>query len=506
MIMGKYKIKNEDIDIITLFLKNKKNYIYFSQTNAIPLSKQFDTLLSSSKQSFVDLNASSFYLIKKANNQYDEIKLLKPEENTSFEKFNFPSFYLLFCESSIFHFGEYFSQNACEKDKLLLKNLLTSLDLVITENLTCIVNLKKIFEKFGLLNTVEKHNFINDIIQNHESSTEEFLDIQRNILEEYNRKNSQINEIGIFYKASFYPDFFKRNAQLIEINLFKNWLNQNDLIENVQNYYNMPSSIEPNNYFSNSSNSYEDSIAYFDPFILLEKEFFNDFISLQNKFPKQNKNDFICNFLNILNEIQFHVIKIQQQNLINDFFIFKSRDKEHYQKTRIKSFWEESIKNHELHEDITNLKIIKRISALKTLLLHAQYLTKSSNITINDFPFENYSNEDKLEIEKVLNVTLLALNKDQQNQSLLSIRDSFSQMIEQALISLNIKLSMDDKYFIRDLVKYMILDSLDGELNNKLHYNARFKEIYLDFIKDIKLLREFEKSPVSRIILSDSLK
>ena len=64
---------------------------------------------------------------------------------------------------------------------------------------------------------------------------------------------------------------------------------------------------------------------------------------------------------------------------------------------------------------------------------------------------------------------------------------------------------MDDKYFIRDLVKYMILDSLDGELNNKLHYNARFKEIYLDFIKDTKLLREFKKSPVSRIILSDSL-
>lgn len=73
-----------------------------------------------------------------------------------------------------------------------------------------------------------------------------------------------------------------------------------------------------------------------------------------------------------------------------------------------------------------------------------------------------------MEIEKVLNATLFALNKDQKNQSLLSIRDSFSQMIEQVLISLNIKLSMDDKYFIRDLVKYMILDSLDGELNNKL--------------------------------------
>ena len=111
-----------------------------------------------------------------------------------------------------------------------------------------------------------------------------------------------------------------------------------------------------------------------------------------------------------------------------------------------------------------------------------------------------------MEIEKVLNATLFALNKDQKNQSLLSIRDSFSQMIEQVLISLNIKLSMDDKYFIRDLVIYMILDSLDGELNNKLHYNARFKEIYLDFIKDTKLLREFKKSPVSRIILSDSLK
>jgi len=118
--MGRYKIKNEDIDIITLFLKNKKNYIYFSQTNAIPLSKQIDTLLSSSKQSFVELNASSFYLIKKANNQYDEIKPLRPEENTSFEKFNFPSFYLLFCESSIFHFGEYFSQNTCRKKIKLL--------------------------------------------------------------------------------------------------------------------------------------------------------------------------------------------------------------------------------------------------------------------------------------------------------------------------------------------------------------------------------------------------
>jgi len=153
--------------------------------------------------------------------------------------------------------------------------------------LTCIVDLKNIFKKFGLLNTVEKNNFINDIIQNYESSTEEFLDIQRNILEEYNRKNLQINEIGIFYKTSFYPDFFKRNAQLVEINLFKNWLNQNDLIENVQNYYNMPSSIEPNDYFSNFSDSYEDSIAYFDPFILLKKNF--SMILLVSKISFPNK-------------------------------------------------------------------------------------------------------------------------------------------------------------------------------------------------------------------------
>ena len=52
----------------------------------------------------------------------------------------------------------------------------------------------------------------------------------------------------------------------------------------------------------------------------------------------------------------------------------------------------------------------------------------------------------------------------------------------------------------------MILDTLEGELGNMLHYNAKFKEIYLDFIKDTKLLREFKKSPVSRIILSASLK
>ncbi|MDY0194331.1 MAG: hypothetical protein RBR93_12530 [Aliarcobacter butzleri] len=446
--MKKNTIKDEDIDIITHYLKQKKNYIYFSQTNSISLSNQFNTLLLNSKQSYLDINASSFYLIKKTNTQYDEIKLFKPETKSSFEKFNSPSFDLLFCEASIFNFVKYFSQNSCEENKLLLRNLLISLDLVITENLTCIVDLKKIFEKFGLSNTLELDSFIDDIIQNYESSTEEFLDIQRNILEEYNRKNSQINEIGIFYKTSFYPDFFKRNAQLVEINLFKNWLSKNDLIENIQNYYNMSSSSESNDYFSNFSHSYEDSVAYFDPFILLKKEFYNDFISLQNKFPKQNKNDFTCHFFNTLNQIQFFVIDLQQRQLINDIFIYESKDKEHFKKACIKFFWETSIKNLELYNDITDPKIAKRILALKSLLSHNNSLTKYSNITINDFPFENYSNEDKLEIEKVLNATLFALNKDQKNQSLLSIRDAFSEVVEQELININVKLSMDNKYFI----------------------------------------------------------
>lgn len=505
MTIEKDRIKNEDIDIITLFLKNKKNYIYFSQINSISLSNKFNTLLLDSKRSYVDLNASSFYLIKKTNTKYDEIKLFIPEEKSSFEKFNYLSFYLLFCESSIFNFGKYFSQTSCKENELLLRNLLISLDLIITYNLTCIVDLIKIFQKFGLSNTLEKDSFIDDIIQNYESSTEEFLDIQRNILEEYNRKNSQINEIGIFYKTSFYPDFFKQKTQLVEINLFKNWLSKNDLIKNIQNYYNMSLAPEPNDYFSNFSDSYEDSIAYFDPFILLKKEFYNDFISLQNKFPKQNKNDFTYHFFNTLNQIQFFVIDLQQRQLINDIFIYESKDKEHYKKTRMKIFWEKSIKNHKLYADLTNLKIAKRISILKSLLIHKNSLTKYSKITINDFSFENPSSEDALEKEKVLNATLFALNKDQKNQSLLNIRDKFSQVIEQGFINLNIKLSMDDKYFIRDLVKYMILDSLDDELNNKLHYNVRFKEIFHYFTKDLKLLREFRESPVSRINLPHNL-
>ena len=269
-------------------------------------------------------------------------------------------------------------------------------------------------------------------------------------------------------------------------------------------YYNMSLAPEPNDYFSNFSDSYEDSIAYFDPFILLKKEFYNDFISLQNKFPKQNKNDFTCRFFNTLNQIQFFVIALQQLQLINDIFIYESKDKEHYKKTRMKIFWEESIKKHKLYADLRNLKIAKKISILKSLLLHKDSLTKYSKITINDFSFENSSSEDTL--EKVLNATLFALNKDQKNQSLLNIRDKFSQVIEQGFTNQNIKLSMDDKYFIRDLVKYMILDSLDDELNNKLHYNARFKEIFHYFTKDIKLLREFRESPVSRINLAHNLK
>lgn len=69
--------------------------------------------------------------------------------------------------------------------------------------MTCIVDLKRFFEKFGLLNTVEKHNFINDIIQNHESSTEEFLDIQRNILEEYNRRIHKLMKSEFSIKHHF---------------------------------------------------------------------------------------------------------------------------------------------------------------------------------------------------------------------------------------------------------------------------------------------------------------
>ena len=165
MTIEKDRIKNEDIDIITLFLKNKTNYIYFSEINSISLSNKFHTLLLDSKRSYVDLNASSFYLIKKTNTKYNEIKLFIPEEKCSFEKYNYPSFYLLFCESSIFNFGKYFSQTSCKENELLLRNLLTSLDLVITQNLTCTVDLIKIFQKFGLLNTLEKDSFIKLIIR-----------------------------------------------------------------------------------------------------------------------------------------------------------------------------------------------------------------------------------------------------------------------------------------------------------------------------------------------------
>jgi hypothetical protein len=498
-------IKNKCIDIIMHYLKSKKNYIYFPETNDnASIINRSNALLIASKLSYFDLNASSFYFLKKLNNRPYEIELFEPLKESSFQEFNDPIINFLFCELSIFNFAQYF--DPYQNNASLLQNLIISLELIISKNIICIVDLKKIFGKFGLNDESTLDIFINDILQNHESSFEEFLDIQRSILEEYDKKNSRINEMGIFYHASFYPSFFKRNTKIVAINLFKNWLDENDLAQNKKNYYQMLSLNEHSDYFSHFAKTYEDTIAYFNPFILLDDVFCNDFFHLQKKFEHLNGNSFINDFLDILNFAQFNIIATQQQSLLNSIFIYDSKDKEHEKKTSIKSFWEQSLDTlNRLYTNIKNPKLEKQILALKTLLKHSAYLTKYSNITINDFPFENYSTDDKIEIEEILSATLYGLNKNNA-YSLKNIYNTSSQLIEQELINLKIKLSMDDKYFIRNLLKFMILDTHEGELSNTLYYNSKFKEIYHHFIEDRQLFNEFKERFVPSINMPTYLK
>lgn len=390
--------------------------------------------------------------------------------------------------------------------------------------------------------------------QNGDASFETFIDYNElseediNILYQFSKdvsdhlstKDDKLIEKGLFYPASFHNSFLKKVSEIVEIDIYKYDKSKEELKKDAELFYSMFNDFDihssnKNDYLQSFSVNFRQDIAYFNPFILVEDTFlemFFDFavfldpnhninlITLTNEkyhnstfFQKlnnmvdddglnPNQHLQIYNFFNIINEIQFDIIKRQQENLFNAFSIFDSNYKSGVLRTvSIKHYIEYQIYNLQTNENINNPDIAENMLILTTMLKHVENIKKNTDLTIDDFGFDSWECSNcKQNAKNILEIILTSMNKDKKN-SLKSLHEEYMAHIEKLFNEINLKLNIRQRAFIDQLLIYLISGTLDTNMNfnYKTYYNNQFETLFYESISNSRALKKKFNSKISSI-------
>ncbi len=376
------------------------------------------------------------------------------------------------------------------------------------------IDLVALFLKF---NNKDINKSLNLLLEDFDDDTIKILTEFKEQIIDYLKRNNihlKLEETYIFYPAYFYSNLIDSQSRLVEINIFKYHQEKETLSNNKKRFYKMFEDLnihtDIQDYFQSDAVKFNPNIAYFDPFILTDKKFYDRFYELITFLNSDydvdlNQNLIIYDLLHLLNVIQFNIIEVQQQNLFNALLILSKEKEQKLKNLSLFEYYFQKILNDTIsYCNINDSKVFKNKILLEIMLANIHNIKNYSNITIDELGFKNCTDMDlKNSAKHLLNNILRKLNKDK-NYSLKNLFESKFQLIENFFKEKNIQLEMKHKYFIRDLIKHIIDPySKNIDTNNTLkatiYFNSKFQEQYDFFDKRPSLLKKFMERKISNI-------
>lgn len=321
---------------INAWLKNKKNYIYYNIKEEHSYEKFYIRMIQIFLESLIhtnDHNPAPFYIFIKN----------KREEEVSTREESYKR-------------GKNTGKSLNQQFYRTIQELVDKVHLL---------NHEKSFTKHDKINMFYKHigNFKDEVFKQknysqydygdyrHTNSTLSQIDIEQvdeflnKIFQEFNRplnygevtnlEYKEIEEIALYYPVQYMYNIFDDKHYLFEINpyKFKKITSERKIQHFLFQYFNI-------DYLANKEifhNAYEEmmnlhhgvlydkAVAYFNPHKLLDPSYKDDLCPLteylQTNKKKNDSDAFYTSLFETLNEITFHVVKVQQECLLNSILI-----------------------------------------------------------------------------------------------------------------------------------------------------------------------------------------
>lgn len=403
------------------WLENKHNFL--SINNNRNSFKQFiykySSLINESRIHFHDLEASPFYIKTGCIGGSDFFYERPFNHRHNFKNFNMTMIDLLYDTAKIKNDFLFFSLYSDQEKENIINDHMNAL---ISESKNK-RNLKIfLFQK-------EKKECKNDVFLNYSKLlynftpkiAYEFIDLlkeDKSLIQTYendyiNSSNKRKveengNNLYIFFPFKLDHDIWSNKNYLVEINKYKFQRANIDLKALVTKFYKQ---YKPNriysikqltleDYFSYSGMTYKNHFAYFDPFKML--------IAYNEKFSYlisgiKEKEEFIFILFDVFNNIQFHSILIQQENLVNAIALTKGTQEQKY---TFKEFIKHKIKMMDDFENYESQKIFKNVLLKLDKKLKDLPTNFSKNTTLNDLGFRGYDDEENETAKYILDTYL----------------------------------------------------------------------------------------------------
>jgi hypothetical protein len=464
--------------IVKLVVKNRLNQSEpkFVTINIISetsfFTKKLSKLLIASRIHFKDLKATESYFITKHNNNI-QIEHVKANHNKyTFKNFNRKTTEYVYDTAEFIRLLQNFTEDHT------IQNYATIL--------RPFLGLKE--SEFQQDNKESYFSFstdkLNQIIQNIENAmlnkNFDFQDFKSDVLDYIRLKSSELKEMGIFYPFKYTHNIFDKEYHLLEINHIQLIKEHETLKDKKQTFYTEYEVQGNHNYYATASLIYNKEFAYIDPFFYLKN--FEEEHALLIKNIEKNKMDtasFAFEFLELLNFLQFKIVRFQHENLLNLITVKRSKNRS-YSFSDLCNLW---IKSYEKHMEetfsIINAHTASIILALSHYLKEEAYKT---NKNINDLQL-NLSEDALNEVTLILNSIFSILGK--QNDSNLNYLLDYCQLCAETSLQ-KFKLNKKSKLTIKVVLKSMIrfhtnpqdkLSKKTNSLLNNIYANKQRSDI-----------------------------
>lgn len=176
------KLEKQYIEHIVYYLKFMDNYLYFSELEpeVLKIFEKYYKCILNTRVGLDNVIASKYYEIKKINNNFEKIKLKKPNKNSTFLKFNQEKIDRLWFESSVLQISKYYKKcNQRDYNLKLLENFLFMSSIVIEKYRDIYFDLNKLFNEYNIdISTKEKfQTCVDDIVMYFDKNQDLLLEL-----------------------------------------------------------------------------------------------------------------------------------------------------------------------------------------------------------------------------------------------------------------------------------------------------------------------------------------
>ncbi|NCD01319.1 hypothetical protein EOL94_04475 [bacterium] len=260
------------------------------------------------------------------------------------------------------------------------------------------------------------------------------------------------NEIGIFFPVKKITNIFDTKEYLFEINNYK---------YKKRNFSNF--TISSDKYHGTS---YRNEVAYFDPIILLNK-FGQEFLNLCESLKCEEN---IKLFMDKLNRIQFDTVILQQENLFNAIYSFRSENRQMSLKELVQFLVKQIDFNINKIDDRYKIHLENKKKTLLKILKNKVLIRKYKRISLDELGFKN--SEEKKDAEQVYEQLQFILRRN--------LKVSYEEYTKDLVVLLDKNFANTEKniQFIKNIVKYLITFGKDENIKVGGSYNNEFKSFY----------------------------